>query len=294
MRVSTPYQYGKYKSDIARAQSAYMEMQNKVSSGKRFATASDDPYGASAVSALGAAKRASEQYRKNLQGAKTQLSFADSSLDEVGKLLKRASELAVGGANGALSQEGRNAMAAEVGQLMQRLADLGNSRDGAGNYLFAGQSTGTKPFTFNLGAIQFNGDDFDLTVESGPGETLKSNVAAGSRILEAYSVLSGLKTSLEGGNVGQISGVDIAAVKGQIDSFLQVRGEIGSRLQLIAQASSDYERRIDDFAAKISDIEDVDIAEALVEYKQAENAYTAALNVASQGFRLSLMDFIRG
>lgn len=294
MRVSTPYQYGKYKSDIARAQSTYLERQSQVSTGKRFTKASEDPYGSASVLSLSAAKRATEQYAKNLRTAKTALSFSDASLDEIGKLFKRANELAVGGANSALTQDGRNAMAAEVGQLMQRLVDLGNSRDANGDYLFAGQMTDEKPFTFNLGVLQFNGDTNDITVESGPGETLKSNVTASTSIMTAYNTLKNLKESLEGGNVGQISGVDLAAVKASTDEFLQLRGQVGTSLQRIEQTNTEYTRRIDDFAARISDIEDVDIAEALVEYKQAENAYNAALNVASQGFRLSLMDFIRG
>ena len=54
------------------------------------------------------------------------------------------------------------------------------------------------------------------------------------------------------------------------------------------------QRRIDDFTQRISDVEDVDMAEAITQYQTAQTVYTAALQVASTTHQLSLMDFIRG
>ena len=72
-----------------------------------------------------------------------------------------------------------------------------------------------------------------------------------------------------------------------------LRAEVGSRMQTIEGLSAENTRRIDDFSKEISDHEDVDLAEAFVRYQHSETAYTAAMQIASQGMRLSLMDFMR-
>jgi flagellar hook-associated protein 3 FlgL len=112
--------------------------------------------------------------------------------------------------------------------------------------------------------------------------------------IDAYAALESLKNNLQGGNNGALSGIDIPAIQGAMDDFNRERGGIGAKLQQLTQQKTDYQRRIDELSVGISNVEDVDLAEAMVEYQLAETAYTAALNVASQGFGLSLMDFIRG
>lgn len=292
MRVSTRYQYERYQSDISRAQERYVTLQSQIASGKRINTISDDPYGAVTSVSLRSLKGATEQYVANVGRAKGQLGLAESSLEESSKLMKRAYELAVSGANSSTSQEGRNAMAAEAREIQRRLVDLGNSRDGSGRYIFAGQMTDTKPFVVNGATIDFNGDTNSVLVESGPGETIASNIDISGQFKNAYDKVKELIDNLEGGNLGGLSGVSIPALQSAGSQITNTRGAIGTRLQTIEQIKTDYTRRIDDFASQISDVEDVDLAEVLLAYKQAETSYQAALQVTSQGFRLSLMDFI--
>lgn len=292
MRVSTRYQYERYQSDISRAQERYVSLQSQIASGKRINTISDDPYGAVTSVSLRSLMGATEQYVANVGRAKGQLGLAESSLEESSKLMKRAYELAVSGANSSTSQEGRNAMAAEAREIQRRLVDLGNSRDGSGRYIFAGQMTDTKPFVVNGATIDFNGDTNSVLVESGPGETIASNIDISGQFKNAYDKVKELIDNLEGGNLGGLSGVSLPALQAAGSQITNTRGEIGTRMQTIEQIKTDYTRRIDDFASQISDVEDVDLAEVLLAYKQAETSYQAALQVTSQGFRLSLMDFI--
>lgn len=294
MRVSTRYQYETYKSDMATALARYSEAQNKVSTGKRINELSDSPYEAGTLLNLRNLQSRFEQYQNNLGVAKRSLTLAESAMGEIGSLFNKATQMAVSGANGITSQQARDAMVVEVADLQKRLVDLGNSRGVSGEYLFAGQKTETKPFTSVLGVLSFNGDDLGIAIESGPGETMELNIKSGGAITRAYATLEHLKTSLQGGNVGDLSGIDIPAIQASQAELVQLRGLAGTRLKNVEALTTDYARRIDDFQSKISDIEDVDIAEALLDYRQAETAYQAALSVTSQGFKLSLMDFIRG
>lgn len=294
MRISTAYQYGSYSQNIAKAQERYMNLQNQVSTGRKLLVPSDDPSGTAAIVNMRALKSANERFRSNLESGATSLKFAENSLDEMRSILQRAYQLAVSGANSATDQAGRVAMANEVRELQRRLTEIANSRGPNQEFIFSGQMVDTRPFTESPGSLNYNGDANSRVVESGPGETLVVSVNAGGFVVQAYAAMESLRNNLESGNPGAISGIDISALQSSMTTVSNERGIIGSKLQQIERLQADYERRNDEFTKAVSDIEDVDMAEAVLEYRLAESAYTAALNVAGQGFRLSLLDFISG
>jgi flagellar hook-associated protein 3 FlgL len=142
------------------------------------------------------------------------------------------------------------------------------------------------------GGLNYHGDANEILIESGPGSTMASNVPGGQLFTDAYAALESLKNNLQSGNPGAIGGVDIAALQSTLATINNVRGTVGARLQAIEKIDADHNRRIDDFSAQISDVEDIDISEAVMKFRLAETAYQAALGAASQGFRLSLVDFL--
>jgi flagellar hook-associated protein 3 FlgL len=208
-------------------------------------------------------------------------------------LLKRVNELAVSGANAATDQVGREAMVSELTEIQRRLVDLGNATGPNDAHLFSGQMTDTKPFAVASGAVTYNGDGNDLTAEISPTDTIAYNVQLGTLLPTVYGQLEQLKNDLQGGNTGAISGVDIPNVQVAIRSFDQLRGRIGTSIQSATQAIDHNQRRMDDLTSRISDVEDVDMSEAIIQYKTAETAYQAAMQTVSLGSQLTLMDFLR-
>lgn len=294
MRISTNYQYSAFQSDISSAQQALFESSAQVSSGKRINRPSDDPFGTVRSVTMRSLQAGIKQYQDNLNTAKGQLGFGESTLSEMSTLTNRAYTLAVSGANGATDQKGRDAMAAEIAQIQSRLIDLANTKDSSGGYLFAGQKADVKPYTLAGTTLTYNGDSNSLKAEVGPGDMMTISTAGEPLISDLYNRLQSLKDNLTGGTVSAISGTDIANIQNSLDAISDLRGGIGSKLKTIDDLSSQMTRRSDDLTTSISDVEDVDITEAMVKYQQANQAYSAALTVASQGFRLSLMDFIQG
>jgi flagellar hook-associated protein 3 FlgL len=292
MRISTGYQYGAYQSDISRAQSRYFDTQRIVSTGKKLNTVSDDPQGASQVLNLSGLKSAAQQYSKNLDTAKGFLGFTESALDEANQLIKRGYELAVSGANGATSQEGRDAMATEVNQIQQRLVELGNTTGPGGQYIFAGQMTDSKPFNLAGSVLTFNGDANNINVETSPNDTMTVNTPGEQLFRNAFNELESLKTNLQGGNLAGLSGVNVKNLQDAQTQFTNARGVVGTKLKTVEQLKDHTTRRIDDFTVGISQIEEVDMTEAIMNYQLAETAYQAALSTVSQASRLSLVDFI--
>lgn len=266
----------------------------RLSSGKRINAPSDDAFGTVRSMSMRSIKSAIDQYATNLNTAKGSLGFTESTLGEMTTNVRRAYELAVSGANGATDQIGREAMAAEITQIQSRIVNLANSQGPGGSYLFAGQKTSTKPYVVVGSTLTYNGDTGKMKAEVGPGETITTNVISEPMITDLYNRLESLKSNLVGGQVGAISGTDITNIQASLNAIGFARGDVGASLRNVNELQTQMQRRTDELTTSISDVEDVDITEAMLQYQQANQAYTAALTVASQGFRLSLMDFIKG
>ncbi|HRF59092.1 MAG TPA: flagellar hook-associated protein FlgL [Fimbriimonadaceae bacterium] len=292
MRVSTSYQYDSFSRQIRDAQSRYVAAQRVATSGKRLEHPSDDPFGTSVSLSARAVRSAIEQYDKNLVNARGVLGLSENAVSGLNDLLREGYTMAVRAAQTTVDQEGRNGMAAQVAELQRRLVALGNSRGPAGEYLFGGQKNDVAPFAAANGALTFSGDNNSVIVETGPGVTMSISTPGEQLFKAAYDKLESLRQNLLGGTTSSTEG-DIQPLQDQMAVTRAQLAEIGSRMRSVTTLKTDNARRLDGLAVQISDVEDVDMAEAIVALKQAENAYTAALQVGSQGFNLSLMDFIR-
>ena len=294
MRVSTNFQFETYSSRIRDAQSRYFEAQERVMTGKRFNRVSEDPVAAMTSMSARSFRSRLDQLRKNLLVAQEYAGSTEHVLDETGQLARRAYTLAIQGASDATTQESRNAMAREIGSLQQRVVDLANTQGSGGKYFFAGQLSDTKPFSASGGVLTFAGNTLPILVEVRPGETMRADLEnADTFFADVYNALENLRADLLGGDIGKISDQDVAAMRTVLDKIGTARGATGVKLADIERLETEGQRRMDDLTKTISDNEDVDLAEAITKMQMAETAYSAALQVTSQGFRLSLMDFLR-
>lgn len=294
MRVSTSYQYDSYSKRMSESKSKYFEAQTRVATGKKYTKVSEDPI--AALSSLNAKSLRSrlEQLTKNLIVAQEYTGVTEGVLAEVGQLAQRSYVLALQGASDSTTQPSRDAMATEIESIQKRLADLGNTQGSGGKYIFSGQSSDTKPFAIASGVMSFSGDVLPVNVEVRPGETMRANLDNADTFFgDMFNTLETLKTNLRGGNIQLISDTDVANLQIAIDTTNVSRGQTGVKFQEIQRLRSEGERRVDELTVSISDNEDIDLADAITQMQQAETAYTAALQVAGQGFRLSLMDFLR-
>lgn len=294
MRISTGYQFDKFASQVSASQARLFDAQRQISTGKRIEVASDDPSGTRALLGYKSLRSGIEQYSQNLGMAKGFLSFTEEALGETAAIMRQGYEFALRGANSSTDQIGRNAMADEVSQLQRRLADLANTQGSSGNYIFGGHKIDAKPFTVSGSSLIYGGDAGTIRVEISPNDTLPVNSLMGSQFVSAYQELEDLKSRLLGGDIGGLSGVSIPGLQDEQNAINLERGRVGVKLRSVEEMIGSHARRAEELTSGISGIEDVDLTEAIVGYKQAETAYQAALQAASLGYGLSLMDFIRG
>jgi flagellar hook-associated protein 3 FlgL len=86
-------------------------------------------------------------------------------LQSVTSLLHDVKTLVVQAGNGTLSNTDRQYIATEMQGRFDELLGLANTRDGVGNYMFAGFQTATQPFSATAGGASYAGDQGTLQLQ---------------------------------------------------------------------------------------------------------------------------------
>ena len=159
MRVATSQLYSQSLSRILELQARERETTNQISGGKRITRPGDDPVAATEVMQIRNRTNAAAQYDRNGGQAESRLTQVDDVLGGVSNMLQRVHDLVLQGRSETQGKSDRAAIAKEIREQTEVLLDLGNTRNASGEYIFAGATVGTRPFTADsLGNVSYNGD----------------------------------------------------------------------------------------------------------------------------------------
>ena len=270
------------------------DSQRQLSSGQRLNQPSDDPPAVERALTYRAALNAGEQYLRNIDAARSWLQASDSALDSATQALQRARELAVQGANDTLGPDQEQALAAEVDQLLAQLVALGNSTL-RGQYLFAGYSTQTAPFTLNAGpptTVTYNGDSGAMLREINVGVTLQINAPGNSFLPAVFTALINLRDHLRAGDTTAVRN-DLPALDAATDTLLAVRADLGAKLNRLDAAEAQHQAVQVNTTELLSKIADTDYGEAVTQFTTAELAYKAGLQAGARAMQSNLFDYLR-
>jgi flagellar hook-associated protein 3 FlgL len=306
IRIATSQIYQQASKAIGERQVALSKVQQQLATGNRILDHSDDPVGSARLLGLNDEIGRYDQYQRNIDLANGRLSVEDAALGGAGEALQRARELTVQANNDTLNASDRRHIAKEIRQLQDQLFNVANTRDGDGEYLFAGFQSHTQPFVRNgttPNQIDYKGDQGQRLIKAGP--TL--DVAVGDPGTDvfgvdssdpskgAFAVLDRLATTLETSPATLHD--DLATAMQDLDQGLDglnaARTKVGVRLK--ALEDQEYANR--DFTLHlqktISDVGSLDYAEAATRLSQE----TFALQAAQQSFmriqNLSLFNYMR-
>lgn len=168
MRVSTSWMQQQSLNTMLDRQSNISTLNSQLSTGKRITKPSDDPVGAARVVDLGHLVADTAQYQRNITSANARLGLEDQSLANVTGVLQRVRTLVLQSVNGTQSDQTRGDIGAELVQLRQQLLGQANSQDSQGEYIYAGNRTGSAPYSAQ-GNTTYLGDDGQRMVAAGPG-----------------------------------------------------------------------------------------------------------------------------
>ena len=156
-RISTQGLYLQSLAAMLNQQAALARTQQQVSTGRRFATAADNPVAAARELDLSRSLKRIDQLQQNISVANHRLSLEDNALAEVTDTLQRVRELAVL-VNSDTNEGARDVIVEELDQLLSHLVQTANISDGEGGYLFAGFSAKAQPFVRDNTMVQYRGD----------------------------------------------------------------------------------------------------------------------------------------
>ena len=165
MRIATTTLFDRGLAAINLAQENLSRTQQQVSTGHRVNTASDDPIAATEILRTTSSLANNTQYIANQSAATQLLGLSDSTLGQVGDLLQSVRTTLVASNNGALSDSDRAALATELNSRLDSLVSLANTKDGNGQFLFAGFRNDTTPFSRTTGGVAYSGDDGNRVVQ---------------------------------------------------------------------------------------------------------------------------------
>lgn len=166
MRISSAQFFQMNVAQMNDQQAQLAQLYQQISSGVSLQTPADNPVGAAQAVQLSMTSATLSQYATNQNAALTSLQAEDQALQSVSSVLTSVQTLVVRAGDGSLSDSDRSALATQLQGYRDQLMTLGNSNDGAGNYLFAGLNNSTAPFTTSAnGSVSYIGDSGTRNVQ---------------------------------------------------------------------------------------------------------------------------------
>lgn len=271
----------------------YQAAQTRLATGKRLQRPSDDVAGTGRAMALRAALQTRQQESRNADDGLMWIGLADTKLQSVVDRLQRVRELAVRGAT-FTSADDRDGIAVEVTGLRDEILGLANSRH-SGRGLFAGYAL-DDAVTNVAGVWTHTGDAGQVIRRVGEGETVAANVTADEIFgfnagTDVFSILDDFEAALVADDTAGIE-TSIAAIDGALELVLTGLTTLGTNANRIESAQYRNAGDVLELRGQLSQVEDVDLSEAVMDLQLQEMAYQAALAAFSQSAQPSLMDFL--
>jgi flagellar hook-associated protein 3 FlgL len=275
--------------------------QRKISTGLRIHSVSDDPDQISPLLQARADLAAVTQTQYNLGRVKSEVDAAEQALQQAVSLVERARTLGSQGVTGTATPESRQAIADELGSILESLAGLSRTTV-EGRYIFSGDADHQAPYTVDLSQpnpisaymgssatreIQHpNGSRFSLS------KTAQDIFDAPDPTQNVFYSINALRVALQNNDEDAIQ----AALPNVITAQTYLNGQLsfyGTVQNKVADATEFANRSELQLKARLSTIEDADLTEAILELNQAQLQQQAALQTRGRMPRTTLFDYLK-
>ncbi|GAA1931041.1 flagellar hook-associated protein FlgL [Nocardioides marmoribigeumensis] len=275
------------------ALSRLAKTQEQLTTGRVLNRPSDSPADTTSAMRLRAKLADHEQYARNITNGQGWLSSLDTALQTALHTVSRATDLSIQAINGTnQGAQGRNAIAIEIDQLRDSLVSTANTTY-LGRPVFGGITAGDVAYDASGTYVGTPG-----TVERtiAPGVKVPVNVdgptAFGTPGSDVFQDLTDLSNALRLGDMATVQAKmgSLQAAHGRLTTTLSDVGVRASRLDKADQTLLDSKLQM---STSLSELENVDIAQATMDLKMQELAYQTALSSTARLVQPSLSDFLR-
>lgn len=296
MRISSAQRLANNQEYLSHAQGRMDTIQQQLATGKKIQRASDDPAGSSLALQHRRNINYETQMRRNIDSGLAFMNATESALIGATDSLQRARELTVQAASDTLGPAERQAIAAEMNQLIRHLAQVANTRFGDA-HIFSGHATDVAAYTVTEGpngpaAITYDGDAGQRLRRISASDESAVNLTGAATFGSTFDDLIALRDDLVNGAPGATLSTRVASIDAGIDRVLSARADMGARINRFEAARSQSEVTDIDLQGLRSGIEDVDLASAIVQLQGAELALQAAMGAIGRTNSMSLLNFL--
>ena len=182
--------------------------QQQISTGQRVNKPSDDPVAAARILKLDQELSRVETYQRNVDLAENRLNQEENALESSIDVIQRIRELTVQAGNGSLSPNDRRSISSELEERLGQLANIANTRDASGEYIFSGFQGSVKAFEQDeFGNWIYQGDEGQRVLEIDDGVTVPISDNGKDIFVRVPAAVTGENTSVTSGS--SISGVSL-------------------------------------------------------------------------------------
>ncbi|MEU4222494.1 flagellar hook-associated protein FlgL [Actinoplanes sp. NPDC026623] len=292
MRVTNGSITARVLANLQRNVARSGKIQEQLSSGKQIARPSDSPTGTLTALQLRGEMRVTQQYSRNADDGMSWLSVLDDTLSGSLSQINRARDLAIQSQSGAATPLSREAMAVEVDNIRESLIGAANTTY-LGRPVFGGTTTGGVAYD---SAGVYQGDDG--AVLRTVGSNAQVRVAEDGRDVfgpdgsNIFAVLADISDGLRNNDVTKLhAGMDNLSAAG--DLIKSTLSDVGARYNRVSQMHDTAEDRLVTLKSQLSDVEDIDLPQTIMEMQLQQTAYQAALAATAKVIQPSLIDYLR-
>ena len=304
MKISTSFLFDRATERMSTIQNKLATTQAQMAVGKQILSPSDAPDQAAAIQRLKGEVQRQDSHMRTLQIAISRFTAEETALSSSSDVLIRMKELGIQAANDTLAPDDRKAIGVEMKAMRDQLLSLGNTRDDSGNYLFSGTRVNTPAFAEDAnGKVIYQGDQTQTRIPAGVERTVQFTRAGTdvfSRVVrgdgQAVGFFDALDQMISSVNSNQTDKIQqgIGDISQMHNSLTLSQAQNGSD-QVVVQSQLDVlDETLLRYQSTLSEIEDLDYAEAVTRMNKEMMGLEAAMGSFSKISSLSLFDFIRG
>ena len=271
--------------------SGVADLQTEASSGKKLTKPSDSPVDIGTSLQLRASLSRNTQLASNIGDAEAWLGTTDSTIGQIVTQLQNVNTLVIQAANsGAGDQTSRDAIANQIDQIRQSLIGLANTQYD-NRPLFGGTTAGAVAYDASGNYVGTSGA---VQRSIAPGVQVQVNVA-GSAVFgtpgnDLFTTLTQLSSAIHGGQ-------DLTALSAQLNTQTQqvqtAQATVGATFSRVDTAKNQNTTNATTMQQNLSNVEDADMAQVLMNLQAQETSYQAALAAAAKAIQPSLAAFLQ-
>jgi flagellar hook-associated protein 3 FlgL len=267
------------------------DLQTQASTGKKLTKPSDSPVDIGTSLQLRASLNRNTQLASNISDAEAWLGTTDSTIGQVVTQLQQVNSLVIQAANtGASDQTSRDAIANQIDQIRQSLIGLANTQYD-NRPLFGGTTAGATAYDASGNYVGTTGA---VQRSIAPGVQVQVNVTGASVFgppgNDVFATLAQLSGAIHGG-------LDLTALSAQLNTQTQqvttAQATVGATYARVDTTKNMNLTNATTMKQNLSNVEDADMAQVLMNLQAQETTYQAALAAAAKAIQPSLAAFLQ-